>query len=238
MYRTQVPEVLEVGGQSLKNQKLSCSRFKHGLPPKVSSGCGRLKGGDVQSATTEGLTPRAWAVGPGGEDVEIFTTPEARRQNLSGDGEVTLAKILYFFDVEGNQRLNSVETSGPTMEYVLVYEYVTCGVGRAKKEDPATKHPTYWLQGGTRVTPSVFPVEAIRRHIHMYHFCPASTFAVVGSPSSSAPHSCGLCDDDPRKGGGPIWKHHYNLAAAHGQGGRDAYMLNEHWRGPCQDGVI
>lgn len=92
--------------------------------------------------------PQAWAVGEGsGEDVEIFTIPAARSQDLSGDGEVTLGKILNFFDHTGNGPAGPNE-SGSLMQYVLVHEYVTCARGRTKKEDPATQHPTYWLRGG------------------------------------------------------------------------------------------
>lgn len=133
------------GGQgSLEARDISCSRFKHGVPPKASSGLGRLKGGDVKRATGTGATPRDWCVGDGrGESVEIFTSPEAKRHDKSADGDVTLALILYFFDLEGNRRPGATAATGPVMEYVLAYEYVTCGTGRSKKADSATLHPTY-----------------------------------------------------------------------------------------------
>ena len=236
------PRCWRVGGsRALENVELSCSRLKHGVPPKASSGKGFLTGGNVKSAARGGSTPRAWAVGEGsGEDVEIFTNPAARSQNLSGDGQVTLGKILYFFDHVGNGPPGSNE-SGPRTQYVLVYEYVTCGRGRTKKEDPATKHPTYWLQGGVRVEPSIFPVEAIRRTVHMYHLCPVSTFGESGSGATSAKRCCGLVDDKRKQGGGgKVWKHHYALATVDpSTSQRDAYyMLNEHWRGVFQDGVV
>lgn len=226
------------GPDKLDNSGISCSRFKHGVPPKASSGLGRFKGGDVKTATSDGPTPRSWAVGAGqGEDVEIFTSPTARASDLSGDGDVTLAKILYFFDIEGNRRADATG-SGPIMEFVLVYEYVTCGAGRSRKPDPATKHPTYWLRGAATVVPSVFPVDAIRRHVHMYHLCPVSSFD-IGVSNTSSSRSCGLRDDTER-GGGKVWRHHYNLAAAHQPDAQrgDAYMLNEHWRSVFQDGVV
>lgn len=72
---------------------ISCSRFKHG-----ARGLGRWKGGDVRSASLEGVTPRAWALGDGmGEDVEIYTHRQAKDKGLSRYGNVTLGKILYFF---------------------------------------------------------------------------------------------------------------------------------------------
>lgn len=236
------PQCWEGGSASLTTNNISCSRFKHGVPPKASSGLGRFKGGDVKTATDTGPTPRDWCVGDGqGESVEIFTTPDAKRNDLSGDGQVTLAKILYFFDLEGNRRPASNAAAGPMMEYVLVYEYVTCGSGRSKKADSVTLHPTYWLQGGVKTVPSVFPVEAIRRHVHMYHLCATSSYERGAATNTSASaQSCGLRDDDTAKGGGKIWKHHYSLAAAAQTSGgqRDAYMLNEHWRSAYQDGVV
>lgn len=224
----------------MENIEISCSRLKHGVPPKASSGKGFLTGGDVKSATTGSDTPRGWAVGEGGgEDVEIFTNPVACRGDLSGDGEVTLGKLLYFFDHTGNPR-HGPSTSGPVMQYALVYEYVTCGRGRTKREDPATQHPTYWLQGGLRAEPSAFPVEAVRRTVHMYHLCPASTLERPPGAPSALRQCCGLVDDKlTRGGGGKVWKHHYVLATGHqSTSQRDAYMLNEHWRGVFQDGVV
>ena len=116
------------------NSEILCSRIKHGVPPKASSGKGFLKGGDVKSATKDGPTPRAWAVGDGsGDDVEILCNPEARKRNLAGDSEVTFGQELYFFSVRANRRAGD-DGGGPLMEYVLVYEYVTCGTGRSKNE--------------------------------------------------------------------------------------------------------
>ena len=229
----------EGGRTNLENDGISCYQIKHGVPSKVSSGMGRLKGADVKAASTAGANPRDWAVGSGqGEHVEIFTSRKAQMEDLTGDGNVTLATILYFFDHNANRRAGSTDEAGPTVEYVLVYEFVTCGAGRSKKEDSATRHPTYWLQGGVSQRPSVFPADAIRRHVHMYHQCPASSF-ITGVNPSPAPNACGLRDDDREKGGGKIWKHHYRLAADRPTNGtRDAYMLNEHWQGSFQDGVV
>lgn len=239
------PTCWEGGRNSLQKGAIACSRFKHGVPPKVSSGLGRLKGGDVKAATTTGGTPRAWACGRNsGESCEAFTSREARKEDRNGDGDVTLVKILYFFDIEANRRPDSTSARGPVMEFALGYEYVTCGKNRSKKEDPATKHPTYYLQGGASVVPSVFPVAAIRRHVHMHHLCPVASFeAGPASTSRSAGRPmCGLQNDTDGTSGGKVWRHHYNLASSvqskSNQAGRDAYMLNEHWHSAFQDGVV
>lgn len=223
----------------LVNDKILCSRFKHGAPPRASSGTGRWKGGAARTATAGGRTPRAWAVGDGaGEDVEIYCNRDARDRGLTGDGNVTLAKILYFFKHEGNLRTDSIHTKGPMMEWVLAYEYVTCGTGRTKKEDTTTKHPTYWLQGAA-ARPSVFPVDAIRRRVHMYHVCPVSNVEAGSDASTrrgSARWVCGLSDDGK---GNKVWRHRYKLAwKLDARTQRDAYMLNEHWHSAFQDGVV
>lgn len=229
---------------------IRCSRYKHGAPTRASSSLGRWKGGDVRSAASEEESPRAWAVGSGmGEDVEIYTHREAKDKRLSGDGNVTLGKILYFFD----QRINA-DRAGPAalarsvvVQWVLVYEYVTCGAGRGELRDSITQHPTYWLQGN-EARPSVFPVSSIRRHVHMYHLCPLpkSTSPGAGHSGGSSANAdegaewvCGLCPGDKRRGGKKVWRHKYRLAAKGGASTvRDKYMLNEHWHSAFQDGVI
>lgn len=227
---------------------ISCSRFKHGAPPRASSGQGRWKGGDVQTATLEGVTPRAWALGGGmGEDVEIYTHREAKYKSTSGDGNVTLGKILYFFDESFDpDKACSTNSTGAVVEWVLVYEYVTCGAGRAELKDSITQHPTYWLQGNAAL-PSVFPVSSIRRHVHMSHLCPLSTLpCTTGRSGSQAATSgvdaewvCGLSLEDKARGGRKVWKHKYKLAAKAGAiVTRDRYLLNEHWHSAFQDGVM
>ena len=245
-------------GVDLQHDFVRCSRFKHNVPPKASSGLGRLKGGNVRHAANGGPTPRAWAVGDeAGEDVEIFRNPHARRNDLTGDGRVTLAKILYFFDHRGNRRPgHPVDEGGPMMEYVLVFEYVTCGAGRSTKPDSVTKHPTYYLQGNAGTRPSVFPVDAIRRHVHMYHLCPHASFSYramnegssgvhrrgtfdTNRGESDTPSRCGLRRATAGDGGGLVWKHHFFLAHSNSNiRQRDIYMLNEHWHSAFQDGVI
>ncbi|CAM9428457.1 unnamed protein product [Hapterophycus canaliculatus] len=53
------PICWEGGEETLQNDQIACSRFEHGVSSKVSSGLGRLKGGDVRAATISGPTPRA-----------------------------------------------------------------------------------------------------------------------------------------------------------------------------------
>ena len=130
------------------------------------------------------------------------------------------------------------------MEYVLVYEYVTRGKGRPKLGDHVTEHPTYFLQARPRTKSSVFPVGAIRRHVHMFYTCPLGSFAAASASSSvpqemDAPSMCGLHSSANTKGGGKVWKHHYHLAsAAQGNIQRYSYLLNEHWHSAFQDGVV
>lgn len=231
-------------GADLQHVRIRCSRFKHNVSAKSSSGLGRLKGGNVRLASNDGPSARAWAVGDdSGEDVEIFRNPTALRNGTTGDGGVTLAKILYFFTHEGNRRAAASTDEGPQMEYVLVYEYVTCGPGRSKRPDSVTQHPTYFLRGNPAVTPSVFPAEAIRRHVHMYHLCPQGSFTPQGinnGGSAEDPEGrCGLRRADGGEGGGFVWKHHFNLTGpqVHNHQ-RDTYMLNEHWHSSFQDGVV
>lgn len=248
--KAECPRCWTVG--KIVNDSIRCSRFKHGAPPRASSGMGRWKGGNARSATNTAPTPRGWAVGDGaGEDIEIYVHPQARDNGLSGDGNVTLGKILYFFDHEGNPRPGSHDhDAGPTMEWVLVYEYVTCGRGRTKMADPVTLHPTYRLQGNSTTRPSIFPVDAIRRHVHMYHLCPAPVSTAPASAARRADNSaragsistrptCGLRNEPNEVGATKVWRHHYTLATAAGaQGGVDKYMLNEHWHSAYQDGVV
>ena len=199
----------------------------------------------MRSATCTGTTPRDWAVGDGsGEDVEIFTSRRAHAAGLSVDGGAILAKILYFFDYEGNKRVGNSHGQGPMMEYVLVHEYVTRGKGRSKLGDHVTEHPTYFLQARPRTKPSVFLVGTIRRHVHMFHMCPLGSLAAASASSSvpqemDAPLMCGLHSAANTKRGGKVWKHHYHLAsAAQRKIQRDSYLLNEHWHSTFQDGVV
>lgn len=236
-------------GSRLLQSRVRCSRFKHNVSSRASSRLGRFKGGNVRHARIGGPFPRAWAVGAdSGDDVEIFKSPVAQRQGLTGDSGVTLAKILYFFDVEGNRRVGE-DGVGPPMEYVLVYEYVTCGPGRIKKGDKATDHPTFFLQGRPGIKPSVFPVDAIRRHVHMYHACPLSSFetagggvvgaGATGSEESRAESQCGLHRVRDCDGGGLVWEHYYELAKpGNSIRQRDTYILNEHWHSAWQDGIV
>ena len=86
----------------------------------------------MRSATSQGVAPRTWVLGTWmGEDVETWTHREARDKGLSGDGTVTLGKILYFFDhcLYPHQD-GSTSGAGPVVEWVLVYEYITCEPGR------------------------------------------------------------------------------------------------------------
>ena len=220
-------------------------RYKHGVPSWASSGLDRWS---VRSATSDGVAPRAWAVGDGmGEDVEIHTHRQSRDKGMSGDGDVTLGKILYFFDHSLYPHQNG-PTAGaaPLEEWVLVHEYITCGLGRGELRDSITKPPTDWLQGNA-VPPSVFPVSSIRRHVHMYHLCPLPRVSSQSTGSGGMPAGaeteegwvCGRSHEGKATSGKKVWIHKYRLAAkAAGTTTRYKYMLNEHWHIAFQDGVI
>ena len=56
------------------NGAICCSRYLHGAPPRSSSGLGRWKGGEMRSATSDGVAHLTRAVGDGlGDDVGIYT---------------------------------------------------------------------------------------------------------------------------------------------------------------------
>lgn len=206
---------------------LSCSRYKHGAPLKASSGLGRWKGGDVRSAGPDGECD-AWVLGDGGgEDVEVWKGSPASGEGPVDPQQLTLGRIIYFFEHEGNNRLGGGQR--PTSSWVLLFDYATSGQGNARLADAATKHPILALRG--RGNPLVYPAHAIRRHVHMYHLCPSppDSDARGSTEADDEEHriTCGVVHDTRKGfGGGLVWRHKYNLATA-GAGG-DRYLLNEH----------
>ena len=111
-----------------------------------------------------------------------------------------------------------------------------------------TGYPSFFLQGKS-VPPSVFPVNAIRRHVHMYHVCPSRDQTGNGTGTHSATGDaeqdsgiedwvCGLAHEEGRTGGRKVWRHKYMLAGTIGtRMRRDRYILNEHWHGTFRDGI-
>ena len=81
--------------------------------------------------------------------------------------------------------------------------------------DGATQLPLFSLRADAG-RPQVFPLRAIRRHVHLVHACPGPV-AAEGCCGPTAAAST-------RAGGGRVWKHVFKLASS---GGRDHYLLNE-----------
>lgn len=164
------PMTLDVAG-------ITCSRFKHGASLESSSGLGRWKGGNAKAAATG---PRdAWALGDGGgEDVEVWKTfpPQLSDSAPVSVEKLSMVRILYFFDHEGNRHGES--GLRPKTSWVLVFDYAAAGRRYHRMVDPATQHPVMVLRGRGR--PLVYPAAAIRRHVHLSHLCPAENACASG----------------------------------------------------------
>lgn len=205
-------------GGGLDIQFVECSRYFRGAPRVASSGTGRWIGGNVKAAGSIGGR-NSWAFGAGsGENVEIFTSPGAAHRGDVGVGKLTMGKMLYFFEHEGNYRSEGSEIR-PVTKWVAAYEYVSAarGSGNHVRRDPATKHPVFGLRGQAG-RPSVFPVAAIRRHVSLAHACTAG--------------HCGPRETSPRQAG-PVWRHRLRLASSHDRS-MDWYLLNEHQHSICR----
>lgn len=85
--------------------------------------------------------------------------------------------------------------------------------------DSITGYPTLQLRGRGR--PLVFPVEAIRRQIHMYHQCPQR-----GEAGADGSFLCGEVQG-VATGGECAWRHKFRLATPGASNGYDRYLLNE-----------
>lgn len=236
---------------TLAHTSIECSRFNHFASLAASSGLGRWKGGDARSALSgckeDGLSDE-WVFGrKGGEDVEIWrTTPPVHDDPKKVDtGGLTIGRIVYFFEHEANDKMSGrISTPGPKTRWVLTFEYVSAGIGRGRLPDVATKHPTLRLRGNG--PPAVFPVNNIRRHVHLYHMC--------GSNESHPGHVPADEGDaaDPRAGcgvvpasdgsGALVWQHAFKLArrTPHAQHirGEDKYIVNEHHHSISRDSFI
>ena len=151
----------------LNKKTVRCSRYKHGASRKASSGLGRWRGGDARAAAASG-PQHAWALGEGaGEYVEIHTTREPSGGYNEDPGTLTIGRVICFFDHKGN-KCPGVATR-PQTSWVLVHDYVTRGPGIQRDTDACTQHPILVLRGRGR--PLIYPVSAIRRHVHLYHVC-------------------------------------------------------------------
>ena len=218
------------GRDLLVHKKIHCSRIAWGMSAIQSSGLGRVRGGNARAAGEEG-PEHAWALGEGaGEDVEIFKNPRALEgYNLNprctvDPQNLTMAKVLYTFVHECNPP--STDPSGGNVGgstiWAACYEYKSAGRGKNRLPDSTTEHPTFTMSGKGR--PSIFPVDAIRRHVHMWHACPDSTGSNIWQ--------CGPCSSAT---GVRVWSHKYRNATGDGP---DRFILNEHHHSLARDSFL
>lgn len=216
-----------VNSGSLERKDITCSRFKHGASLRASSGLGRWKGADVRQAASGGGSTGEWYLGEGcGEDVEFF-----KKQPFDDLGPVdarhlSMGRILYFFEHSGNQRFGELER--PVTSWVLAFDFVTEGLGTSRSVDPATQHPVMVLRGRGR--PAVFPADAIRRHVHLYHRCPGQEHPPADNAWVCGPEASG-------PGGAKVWRHKFRLSQP-GNGGCDRFLLNEFHHSLNRDSIV
>ncbi|CAN0140715.1 unnamed protein product [Ectocarpus fasciculatus] len=237
---------------SLDSSAIQCSRYNHFASLLASSGTGTWKGGDARSAADylkDDGPPNAWVLGEGGgQDVEVWrgTPPTGGDATASSSVEnLSMGKIVYFFKHRGNAREGTAEP-GPETWWVLLFEYVSAGSGNARLADTVTQHPVMRLRG--RRSPVVFPAENIRRHVHLYHMCPAPSLGHVAETGQDEddgaqpagpppPRCCGVSSTGSASQGGgsgtaATWRHGFKLAERAGE--EDKYLLNEHHHSICQ----
>ena len=146
-----------------------------------SSSLGRHRGGNTRAAGEEGSV-HAWGLdGGAGEDVEIFKIPRAledyelRSRCTVKPQNFTIAKLLYVFVHQSSP--SSTDPSGKNVEektiWTACYEYKSVGRGMDKLPDSIKEHPTCTLSRKGRST--IFPADAVRQYVHMWHACPDST---------------------------------------------------------------
>lgn len=216
-----------ITSSSLDEKDIACSRFKHGASHRASSGLGRWKGADVRQAASRTGSTGNWYLGEGcGEDVEFFKKHPFDDAGPVDARHLSLARILYFFDHRANQRSGALER--PLTSWVLAFDFVTEGAGTSRRVDPVTQHPVMVLRGRGR--PVVFPSDAIRRHVHLYHRCPGEDHPPADNAWVCGPESSG-------PGGAKVWRHKFRLSAP-GNGGCDRFLLNEFHHSLNRDSIV
>lgn len=239
---------------TLQKRAVRMSRFNHTASLKSSSGLGRWKGGNARAAAKPGPADD-WVLGDGaGEDVEVWTIRQPRDgyQEAPDVKKLTIGKIVCFFTHIGNKTVIGNHRTRSQTEFVLVFEYINVGVGNRRQTDPATKHPIMRLSAVGR--PRVFPVSAIRRHLHLWHLCPTRLHPVndegqeidgdgeelpprrKSAPARALLPSTWACSIVTAPNGRKVWAHKYKLATP-GKG-YDKYLLNEHHHSIAQDSFI
>lgn len=160
----------------------------------------------------------------GGDSVEIWKAPPP----ADDDGPVepsslTMAKIIYFFKHKSNANAEG-DDSKETWR-VLVYDYVGVGEGNERVLDHITQHPVLRLRGRGR--PLVYPADAIRRQVHMYHRCP-----------EAGEWACGEAPAAPGSGVHKVWRHKFRLLSPIAGDGYDHYLLNEFHHTASRDSFV
>lgn len=212
---------------TLEIQHIDCARSMC-VSRARSCGTGRLTGGDAKAA--DGTGPQDdWVLGQGqGNDVEIFTGPPPTDDGPVDPGQLTIVKIAYFFRHTGNRHSMTGEPP-PETWWLLGYDYVGVGPQNSRVPDAVTGLPILKLRGRSR--PLVFPVEAIRRQVHLYHQCPQR--CEVGSDRSFVCETQGGNTDADL-----VWRHKFRLAAPECTNGYDRYILNELHHSITQDSFL
>ncbi|CAN0258856.1 unnamed protein product [Scytosiphon promiscuus] len=181
-------------------------------PAEASAGVGILRGGTVKDATASGWTR---STASRASDVELYVTAAARRSECRGLGSTTLGRVAYFFEHQGNDWRRGddggVAPEGVFTVWVAVSEYVTAGVGHKTKVDPVTGLDEFRMRTGL----TFYPASAIRRVVHMMHYCP-----------TTGASACGLRD---RAGGKRVWR----CTLLNGS----TYLLNKYFHSVGRDSI-
>lgn len=178
-------------GWGLVYRRVCCFSHWGQAPEAVSAGMGKILGGTVVDACRK---PSSWMLDRprGVNDIEIYVSADAARDGTTGVGHTTLAKVIYFFEHQGNdQRKGENEHPQPGIVtlWLACLEYVTAGTGHQRKVDPATGFDVFHL----RSTLSFFPVQFIRRAVHIVHQCPTSGDSACGLVSEGGKRQVWQC---------------------------------------------
>lgn len=199
-------------GRKLAYRQVCCFNHWKPAPEVVSAGAGKILGVSLADACEERGT---WMLDrpSGANDVELFVSASDVRDGTTGVGHTTLGKVVYFFEHQGNdQRKGDSDRieAGVVTVWVAVLEYVTAGTGHQRKVDPVTGFDVFHL----RNTLSFFPVQALRRTVHIVHQC----------PTSRASTSCGLVSGSKKR---QDWRCRL--------GKQSSYLLNKYFHSIARD---
>lgn len=198
-------------GVGLLYRRVCCFNHWGQAPEAISAGTGKILGGSVVDACR---APAEWMLSRprGVNDLEIYVCADAARDGTTGVGHTTLAKAMYFFEHQGNDQRkggNANARPGVVTVWLAALEYVTAGSGHQRKVDPVTGFDVFHL----RSTLSFFPVQFVRRAVHMVHQCP-----------TSGDSACGLVGEGGKR---KVWK------CKLGKG--SSYLLNKYFHSIARD---